>query len=220
MNYVFIDFEMHPIPNIYKEIREYCRVEIIEFGAVLLDEKANELSSFKSYVKPQYSPEILPKYQELTGITTEMVADARPFATVLEEFLQWCCSKGDFIIYAWSNNDKNKFSAELKLKEIAIDDKMLKMLDEWRDFQAEYTKLIGLSKPMNLGVALDILGEDFSGQVHDALWDARNTAALFRLTLDKPEFAKRKKQLHISSEDEGMSVSLGSLFDFSKLNLK
>lgn len=220
MNYIFIDFEMHPIPNTYKEIREYCRVEIIEFGAVLLDEKGNELSSFKSYVKPQYSPEILPKYQELTGITTEMVANAKPFASVLEDFLQWGSSQGEFIIYAWSNNDKNKFSAELKLKEITVDDNLSKILDEWRDFQAEYTRLIGLTKPINLGVALDILGEDFSGQVHDALWDARNTVALFRLTLDRPEFEKRKKQLHIGSEEDSMSVSLGSLFDFSKLNLK
>lgn len=220
MNYIFIDFEMHPIPNTYKEIREYCRTEIIEFGAVMLNKEGAEISSFKSYVKPQYSPEILPRYQELTGISTEMVAEANTFASVLNDFLQWCSSEGEFIIYAWSNNDKNKFSAELKLKDIAIDEKLTKILDEWRDFQAEYTNLIGLTKPMKLTVALDILGEDFSGQVHDALWDARNTAALFRLTLDKPEFEKRKKNLHIGSEEESMSVSLGSLFDFSKLNLK
>lgn len=220
MNYVFVDFEMHPIPKELKEIREICRMEIIEYGAVLLNEKGEELSSFKAYVKPQYCPEITPRYEELTGITTAMVAEAEGFAAVLQKFLTWCSSEGEFIIYAWSNNDKNKFSAELQLKNIEIDDKMAKILDEWRDFQAEYTKMIGLSKPMNLGVALDILGEDFSGQVHDALWDARNTGALFKLSLDKPEFEKRRKALHIGSEEDSMSVSLGSLFDFSKLKLK
>lgn len=220
MNYVFVDFEMHPIPKELKEIRQICRMEIIEYGAVLLNEQGKELSSFKAYVKPKYCPEITARYRELTGITTAMVANAEEFPEVLIKFLSWCKSEGDFVIYAWSDNDKKKFSAELELKGIPVDDELDKILDEWRDFQAEYTRLIGLSKPMNLGVALDILGEDFSGQVHDALWDARNTGALFKLTLDKPEFEKRKKALHIGSEEDSMSVSLGALFDFSKLQLK
>ena len=46
MKYVVIDLEMNPIATVHTAEREYCKLEVIEIGAVLLDEKYQEIGSF------------------------------------------------------------------------------------------------------------------------------------------------------------------------------
>ena len=38
MKYVVIDLEMNPIATVHTAEREYCKLEVIEIGAVLQDE--------------------------------------------------------------------------------------------------------------------------------------------------------------------------------------
>ena len=38
MKYVVIDLEMNPIASVYKEERTTCKLEVIEIGAILLDD--------------------------------------------------------------------------------------------------------------------------------------------------------------------------------------
>jgi hypothetical protein len=45
MKTIFVDFEMNPINTSFKEARQICKNEIIEIGAVLLDEDSKEISS-------------------------------------------------------------------------------------------------------------------------------------------------------------------------------
>ena len=52
--YVVVDFEMCDVPK--GAVREHYNygTEIIEIGAVLLDDSLNIVDNFKSYVAPQY----------------------------------------------------------------------------------------------------------------------------------------------------------------------
>lgn len=43
MKYVVIDLEMNPIAAVHTAEREICKLEVIEIGAVLLDEKYRKL---------------------------------------------------------------------------------------------------------------------------------------------------------------------------------
>ncbi|MGN9136212.1 hypothetical protein ACTNDG_12440 [Clostridium sp. HCP1S3_B4] len=52
MKYIFVDFEMNPIDKKHCNICNKCSREIIEIGAVMLDEDFNKVSSYKSFVKP------------------------------------------------------------------------------------------------------------------------------------------------------------------------
>ena len=45
MIYVFVDFEMNMIDSEYKKEKKICKSEIIEIGAVKLDEDYNEIDS-------------------------------------------------------------------------------------------------------------------------------------------------------------------------------
>lgn len=181
MNYIIVDFEMNPVAGEYKEERQICRCEIIEIGAVTMDESFMVLGEFKTLVKPQYNDSIYKKYETLTGISTQMVSGAPTFATAYEMFVNWCESYGsDYEVYAWSENDYNQLTAEMELKQYKKADKM-RPLENWFDFQKEYTEKLGLERIMSLEKALDYAGIEFEGHMHDALCDAKNTAELFAI---------------------------------------
>lgn len=47
-----MDFEMNQIDNSHPDELKICKNEIIEIGAVKLDDTYKEIDSFKTYVKP------------------------------------------------------------------------------------------------------------------------------------------------------------------------
>ena len=49
MKYVFVDFEMNEIDRKYRKIRRECANEIVQIGAVMLDEELNEIGEFREY---------------------------------------------------------------------------------------------------------------------------------------------------------------------------
>lgn len=217
MRYIFVDFEMNPIEYHHKEARKICRQEIIEIGAVKLDEQYKEIDCYKRYVKPEFSQEITKKYAALTGITTHMVSQEATFNEVILDFISWC-GEEDYVIYAWSGNDLSQLNQEMKLKKTQVEKALLYAIKNWHDFQREFCDLLGFYKPISLQTAVSSIGNEFSGQMHDALWDARNTAAIYSLSKDKEAFYKKMQPiidlLH-PKEEEG--CMLGDLFDFSKI---
>ena len=62
-------------------------------------------------------------------------------------------------------------------------------------------------------------GIDIEGYYHDALYDARNTAALFRTTRD-PEICKKALDRVIQIlKPEPAGTTLGDLFDLASLGI-
>lgn len=94
MNYVITDLEMNPIAKEYKAERKICRLEIIEIGAVIMDENFLILGEFKTLVKPEYNECVEKKYETMTGITTQMVGNAPKFTDAYKMFVDWCESYG------------------------------------------------------------------------------------------------------------------------------
>lgn len=219
--YIFVDFEMQPIDHKeHPDEWSIARHEIIEFGAVMLDEELKETGSFQRYVKPQYSTEIHETVRAMTGITEEMLSDADTFESVFDVFLDWCASEGDYLIYAWSGADRGQLTHEIELKRIAADGRMEYMLSHWYDYQRIFTRAIGRSLAVSLDRAVEACGMEFEGQMHDALWDARNTARLFRLTSDRKEFRKHASRVkHALDSKEHFTASLGDLVDMSGFKL-
>jgi len=217
MNYIVVDLEMNPVAGEYKEERKISRNEIIEIGAVIMDEHFLVLGEFKTLVKPQYNDVIYKKYETLTGITTQMVSSAPVFATAYEMFVTWCESYGsEYEVYAWSENDYEQIVAEMKLKNYDKEE-MMKPLGKWFDFQKEYKETLGLERIMSLEKALNYAGIAFEGHMHDALCDAKNTAELFAIVRDEE---RRKTVLQAVMDvlkPKNIGSTLGDLFDFSAL---
>lgn len=222
MNYIFLDFEMNYVGKEFAEIRSKWRHEIIEIGAVMMTEQLEMISSFKSYVKPEFCSGIDDIITNLTGITDEDVAGAPELKHVLGDFADWCMSEGsDYKIYAWSNSDLLQLTHEMEIKSIPVSKKVADMKEHWFDFQKEFGVMMHAKNAIGLASALDTIGINFEGSKHDALWDATNTAILFQATKTSETFARMKKLLDDSTKPaERLTSSFGSLFDFDKLVLK
>ena len=93
------------------------------------------------------------------------------------------------------------------------------MIFDWYDFQKEYGEKLGLERLVSLKDALMYAGIDAEGRQHDALYDARNTAVLFK-TVRTPDLYKITLERVVNVlHAKPISTSLGDLFDFSQLEL-
>ncbi|MCI5892877.1 MAG: exonuclease domain-containing protein [Clostridiales bacterium] len=223
MIHIFVDFEMNSIAKeLFDEFQD-CHMEIIEIGAVAIDDSMQEIGSYKRYIKPQYNEHIMPRYVELTGISDETVADAADFEECFFDFLKWCGSfagKNGYEIYAWSKSDLDQIKRELKLKKINKNKPSVKwMLSHWYDYQKEYCGMLGLSHPISLDRAISSLEQEFSGKMHDALCDARNTARLYKIAHDKKSFEKIFKPLKETiNQEPTLTCEIGEILNFDVLN--
>ena len=83
-------------------------------------------------------------------------------------------------IYSWSRSDQYQLYDESWLKEAELP---WQLNQRWIDFQAVYTRLIGLSRsnPLSLQNALGAAEYRFAGEAHRAVQDAENSASLLIL---------------------------------------
>ncbi len=219
MKYVVVDLEMNPVSAEYRKIHDTGNMEIIEIGAVALDDSYSEIDSFYTYIKPSFNSVIEKKYERLTGITTSMVENAPDFENALNMFIKWCENLNDEIQFCqWSESDLMQIKKEIVMKQYITTDREDFLLSEWCDFQHEFGELLGIEKKISLKEALMYAGIDFEGRQHDALYDARNTAVLLATARDeenrKEHFDKIIAAMKPKSEN---SFTLGDVFDFSKI---
>ena len=83
--------------------------EIIEIGAVLLDENFNEIDRFSQFVRPTTTKKLNKYVKNLTHITDQDVNSAADFKTVLHEFEQFK-RQPDTIYMTWSDTDLHVLS--------------------------------------------------------------------------------------------------------------
>ena len=219
MRHIIVDFEMNGIAKEH-EMKGSTHKEIIEIGAVMLDENYNEMCTFMTYVKPELNDTIESRYSSLTGITTAMVQDAPVFEDAIRAFADWCSSYNDeFILYQWSDNDRMQLVSEMNIKNFKPGVNEKKLLGVWVEFQKEFSRLLGLSKPIALEKAIDYAGEAFQGRQHDALYDARNTASLFIMSRDEEKFKNELKYIidAINTQKSENEASIGDMVDFGDI---
>lgn len=183
MRHIFVDFEMCMVPK--KAAPEpHMHFEIIQFGAVMLDDKLNFIEEFSAFVKPQYG-ELTADMTLLTGITDNMLEDQGGFVKVFSEFLKWI-GDDDYKIYSWSVNDFLQLKNETRIKHFPI--KQTGIFENWVDFQKIFTKAARLPHNPALGKALEMMEIEFVGSKHFADADAYNTARLFKICAKTKDF--------------------------------
>lgn len=184
--YVILDLEMCTIPKsvrINKKLR--LKNEIIQIGAVMMNESFEVIDQFVSYVKPQfgYVDSIIKK---LTGISPFDLSDAPNVLEVLESFAAWISQ--DVIIVTWSENDIKQIWNEMMCKKIEIP-KVYRCFDTYIDCQEVFSDKLHTTKKYRLTDALCIAGLDYDDtNIHTALCDASNTALLFSKTQTEETF--------------------------------
>ncbi len=218
MYHIFVDLEMQETDRKMRKLGKGLRNEVIEFGAVVYDDKLQEVDSYKRYVKPELSKHIRAKYVALTGITDAMVAGASNFATALADFCAWCGQFGSEItLYEWSASDRSQLLLEALKKEVELDATASRVLEPWVDVQRYYGDKVETNTQVALETAVWTLGTCFMGKAHDALHDARNTARVYALLQQEEDVTLAKQMLHHGTKEESIGVKLGDLFDLRQL---
>ena len=108
MNYIVVDLEwnqaMSSKSSVFNKLPIKLRGEIIEIGAVKLDENLQPAEEFTIDVKPVYFKRMHYKVKKITGFDKERLAHGIAFADALEQFRAWCGDGVTFI--TWGNDDQ------------------------------------------------------------------------------------------------------------------
>ncbi|MCR5691898.1 MAG: exonuclease domain-containing protein [Eubacterium sp.] len=217
MKYIVLDLEMNGVPKGKGTAYHACHMEIIEIGAVALDDDYNEVGNFVSYVKPRFNDKIEERYERITGISTEMVKDAPEFEEAFGKFYRWCEELNDqYEIITWSTNDETQVRKEMMQKNYVMSAGEEKFMEGWRDFQKKFGEVLGLSRILSLDKAVELMGLDFQGKQHDALNDARNTAEIFAIMFDDKRDKSALNRVKDALKPKEVGVSLGDMIDFSQ----
>ena len=173
--YVIVDLEMCNVPKGIKRDTYNWRNELIQIGAVVVDESLNITDEFMTLVSPEFGA-IDNFIEKLTGITRKSVQGAPKVKEALEMFVSWLPS--DAVLVSWSENDENQIRREIEAKNIIVEG-LDNFLDNWIDCQKTFGEKMNAQKNYKLSEALIIADIDYNEGEHDALVDAKNTAQLF-----------------------------------------
>ena len=173
--YVIVDLEMCNVPKGIKREAYNWRNELIQIGAVVVDESLNITDEFMTLVSPEFG--VIDNFiEKLTGISRKAVQGAPKVKEALELFVNWLPS--DAVLVSWSENDESQIRKEIEVKNIFIEG-LDDYLDTWVDCQKTFGEKMNAQKNYKLSEALIIADIDYDEGEHDALVDAKNTAQLF-----------------------------------------
>ena len=108
MHYVVMDLEwnqaMSSKSSVFNKLPIHLRGEIIEIGAVKLNEDMTPGEEFQIDVKPMYFKRMHYKVKKLTGFDRERLAAGVSFPEALAQFRAWC---GDDVTFlTWGCDDQ------------------------------------------------------------------------------------------------------------------
>lgn len=175
MNYIVFDLEWNQCP--YGKERENKRLpfEIIEIGAVKLDENRNIVDSFQEIIKPSVYRKLHFRTKEILKIDAEALNEGLSFSKAVKKFLKWCGPEAKFC--TWGSSDLVELQRNMKYYGILN-------LFEGPVFYYDVQKLFGLvyekeKTARSLEYAIDFLKIGKEGTFHRALNDAYYTAEIF-----------------------------------------
>jgi 3'-5' exoribonuclease 1 len=154
--------------------------EIIEIGALAIDQYGEVQGAFNKFIKPVLNPSLSIFCRQLTTIDQTDINRAREFPQVVEAFQDWIdIFEEDYLLCSWGNFDRK----------MLIQDCQLHRLDsEWAEqhinLKQQYQEIKRLSRPRGLKTALKAEGLEFTGTHHRGIDDAENLAKIFVKYLD------------------------------------
>ena len=108
MNYIIFDLEWNQGAE---RTPDKPGFEIIEIGAVKLDEKFRLVERYQSLIKPQIYTTMHRITAELVNLEIGDLQGARTFPEVCREFLDWCGD--DYIFCIWGSQDLTEFQKNM-----------------------------------------------------------------------------------------------------------
>lgn len=150
--------------------------EIIQIGAVKLDESLNVVGTFNRLVKPTIYSSILPFITKLTGIETDHLMDKRTFPFVFKEFVDF--AGVDSVLCMWGMSDiKELFrNSSYHGLDLTLLPKKYINLQGYASMHLNSQN----KNQLRLQHVVELMNIPVSSDFHDALNDAYYTAEIFK----------------------------------------
>lgn len=183
MYFVIMDLEWN---NSFNKLTQKFMNEIIEIGAVKLDDKLNEVSTFSELIRPVISKKLRSRIKNLTNISNEEVRTGRAFEEVIDEFEEWVGD--DTVVMSWGDTDLRTLLTNYKwfLKKNSVT-----FINKYADLQKYCQCFINMENVQQAGLSyaaqcLEIDPEQYPH--HRALDDSILSAECFKKVYDEEKF--------------------------------
>jgi len=211
MDYIVFDLEFNQdfSTGNGRRIRRSC-FEIIQIGAVKLDQNLNTIDTFQRYVKPTIYPVINPFITELTGITTEQLVSEEAFPLVFNVFAEFA-GGSDTVFCIWGMADLKELYRNIEYHKLDKD----RLSKRYINLQPYASLHFNLSqkKLMKLKTTAERFDIPLVYSFHNALYDAHYTAEIFKRL--------NKESIHVKLYDPSFVAArprpLKPKIDFEKL---
>lgn len=175
MNYVVVDFEWNQ-SSYGRRTNPRIPFEIIEIGAVMLDENLQEIDRYSATVRPKVYKKLHFMTRDLTGITQEELDRSDPFPYVLVDFMMWCGD--DSIFCTWGGNDLVELQRNMKFYHL---EDLLEGPFDYYNVQKIFCELyMPDQQAAALEAAVDYFQMEKDLPFHRAIHDADYTARVLR----------------------------------------
>ncbi len=181
MSYIVLDLEFNQAYDFEKNktilLIPSCRFEIIQIGAVKLDNNFNIIDKINLYIRPNLYKEIHPYVEKITGLSADFLKDKPSFKDAYIDFEKFLGTE-EHIFCTWGSGDLKALYRNLSYYNMLSSDLILKYID----IQNLTTKYLKYSKGGCIGLktAIELLDLPIQQDFHDALNDALYTAEIFK----------------------------------------
>ena len=192
MHYIVMDLEWNQPTSfntpVFRQIGDSLLFEVIQIGAVKLDEGFQVLEEVSIPIRPTHYTNIHPRVRRMTHLGQEELCDAPAFPEAMAQFADWCGE--DYVFLTWGGDDISVLKQNLDFFQFGSDP--APMYDVQRYYAEAFT--LG-NKQKSLKSAMEQLEieADESRDFHNAVNDAFYTALVLQ-KLPEPVGVLRHEQ--------------------------
>ena len=162
-------------------VQDNFLMEIIEIGAVAINDRGEILDTYDIFVKPVINPKLTEFCKNLTTIKQSDVNTAPHFQAAMKSFLNWIDRHNEddeysgLKIWSWGYYDKNQFMKDCALHGLSI----FWLRDRHYNLRVAFKNRHKLHKNPGMDVALNMKNIPLVGTHHRGIDDAKNLAEIF-----------------------------------------
>lgn len=175
MNYIVFDLEWNQCPYGKGQENERIPFEIIEIGAVKLNNEKQIIDQYQVLIQPRVYKKLHFRTKEIIQLDMKELEKGTAFYKAIREFLKWCGE--DYCFCTWGNSDLLELQRNMKYYGVL---QLLKGPITYLDAQKLFS--IGMEdgeSRKSLEYAVDFLHLKKQKDFHRALADAWYTALVF-----------------------------------------
>ena len=215
MNYIIMDLEWNQSSTGHEQVSKILPFEIIEIGAIKLNNDRKMIDELSELVKPQVYHQMHRVTRRLIHLQMEQLEKGRPFPEVMEQFRSWCGE--DYIFCTWGPLDLTELQRNIRYYQLEpLSDGPIKFLDVQKLFSIAYEDK---KSRRTLEYAIDYLAVEKDIPFHRAFSDAYYTAKILALldervlknySFDVFHLPKDKdSEIHVTFETYSKYISRG-----------